>query len=163
MNMKQKKPIAALAGALLLSSVASQAAEPSFATGGYARGGQGMRTMEMMKHLDKDGNRFVTHEEFMAYHDKMFEMMDRKKAGKLDKDDWLLEQRMISDGSVSFGAGGYARGGEGMRTKEMMEQMDHDKDHHISRAEFKEFHKMLVEMMDKNKDGKIGEDEWAGK
>jgi Ca2+-binding EF-hand superfamily protein len=163
MSMKRMKPMAALTGVLLLSSVAAQAAEPTFATGGYARGGKGMRTMEMMKTMDKDGDHIVTKDEFMAYHEKMFAMMDSKKKGMLDKDDWLSEQRMASDGSVSFGTGGYARGGEGMRTMKMMKAMDKDADHKVTKQEFMAYHDKIFAMMDKNKDGKLSADEWLEK
>jgi hypothetical protein len=163
MSMKRMKPMAALAGVLLLSSVAAQAAEPTFATGGYARGGQGMRTMKMMKTMDKDGDQFVTKEEFMAYHEKMFSMMDAKKAGSIDQDAWLAKERMTSDGSVTFGTGGYARGGEGMRTMKMMKAMDKDADHKVTKQEFMAHHDKIFAMMDKNKDGKLSADEWLEK
>jgi len=98
MNMKRMKPMAALAGVLLLSSVAAQAAEPSFATGGYARGGQGMRTMKMMKSMDTDKDHMVSKTEFMKYHEAMFEKMDKNKDGMLSVDEWLEKQRKATDG-----------------------------------------------------------------
>jgi hypothetical protein len=152
MSMKRMKPMAVLAGVLLLFSVAAQAAEAGPAT---------MRTMEMMNTMDKDGDRFVTKEEFMAYHEKMFAMMDKKKAGMLDKADWLSEQLMISDGSST--GGGYAQGGKGMRTMEMMEAMDSNKDHKLTKDEFMGYHEKMFAMMDKNKDAKLSADEWLEK
>jgi hypothetical protein len=50
----------------------------SFATGGYARG---LRTMSEMHKIDTDGDGTVSHDEFIAYQTKVFEMMDANKSG----------------------------------------------------------------------------------
>jgi hypothetical protein len=44
-----------------------------FATGGFARG---LQTVEMMRKIDVNGDGRVTREEFMAYQQRIFDMMD---------------------------------------------------------------------------------------
>jgi hypothetical protein len=88
----------ALLGALLLSSLGAQAAETTFATGGYARGGEGMRTMKMMTAMDTDKDHMLSRDEFMKYNTKLFEMMDKNKDGMISQDEWLEKQRKKTDG-----------------------------------------------------------------
>ena len=45
----------------------------SLATGGYARG---LQTRAMMHKIDTDGDGSVSHDEFIAYQTKVFDMMD---------------------------------------------------------------------------------------
>jgi hypothetical protein len=58
----------------------------SFATGGYARG---LQTKEMMHKIDTDGDGTVTHDEFIAYQTKLFEMMDTNQTGSLGPQEFL--------------------------------------------------------------------------
>jgi len=51
----------------------------SFATGGYARG---LRTGAMMHKIDTDGDGTVSHDEFIAYQVKIFDMMDTSTTHK---------------------------------------------------------------------------------
>jgi EF hand domain-containing protein len=50
----------------------------TFATGGYARG---LQTKAMMHKIDTDGDGTVSHDEFIAYQSKVFDMMDVNKSG----------------------------------------------------------------------------------
>jgi EF-hand domain pair/EF hand len=61
----------------------------SFATGGYARG---LRTTEMMHKIDADGDGSVSHDEFIAYQTKIFDMMDTSTThkGMLGKDEIMF-------------------------------------------------------------------------
>jgi hypothetical protein len=94
--MKHAMRLSALALGLSFAA-ASYADDVSFATGGYARGGQGMRTMKVMEMLDSSKDHQVTKEEFMGYYDKVFAMMDKNKDGRISVDEWLDKQRK-SDG-----------------------------------------------------------------
>ena len=47
----------------------------TFATGGYARG---LQTKAMMHKIDTDGDGTVSHDEFIAYQTKVFDMMDAR-------------------------------------------------------------------------------------
>lgn len=58
----------------------------SFATGGYARG---LQTKAMMHKIDTDGDGTVSHEEFIAYQTKVFDMMDKHHAGSLGPQEFL--------------------------------------------------------------------------
>jgi hypothetical protein len=60
----------------------------SFATGGYAKG---LRTPEMMHKIDTDGDGMVSHDEYIAYQVKVFDMMDTSTShkGMLGKEEML--------------------------------------------------------------------------
>jgi len=58
----------------------------SFATGGYARG---LQTKAMMHKIDTDGDGTVSHDEFIAYQSKLFDMMDTGKTGSLGPREFL--------------------------------------------------------------------------
>ncbi len=62
------------------------AAMVSFATGGYARG---LQTPEMMHKIDTNNDGTVSHEEFIAYQTKVFEMMDSNHTGSLSPQEFL--------------------------------------------------------------------------
>ena len=66
----------------------------TFATGGYARG---LRTQEMMHKIDVDGDGSVSHDEFIAFQTKIFEMMDTSTAHK----GMLGPQEMFSTGGAN--------------------------------------------------------------
>ena len=58
----------------------------SFATGGYSRG---LQTKEMMHKIDTDSDGTVSHDEFIAYQSKVFDMMDTHKSGMLGPKEFL--------------------------------------------------------------------------
>ena len=58
----------------------------SFATGGYARG---LQTKAMMHKIDLDGDGTVSHDEFIAYQTKVFDMMDKNQTGDVGPHDFL--------------------------------------------------------------------------
>lgn len=59
---------------------------------GYATPGKGMRTMKMMKMMDTDGDHKVTKEEFMAFHEMIWEHMDTKHKGYVVEEDWITKE-----------------------------------------------------------------------
>jgi hypothetical protein len=69
----------------------------TFATGGYARG---LRSKEMMDKIDTDHDGRISHDEFMTYLSKIFDMMDTNPAHK----------GMITKEEVMFATGGNNRG-----------------------------------------------------
>jgi hypothetical protein len=58
----------------------------SFATGGYARG---LQTKAMMHKIDTDADGTVSHDEFIAYQTRLFDMMDKNHAGSLGPQEFL--------------------------------------------------------------------------
>jgi Ca2+-binding EF-hand superfamily protein len=58
----------------------------TFATGGYARG---LQTKAMMHKIDTDGDGTVSHDEFIIYQTKLFDMMDKNHTGTLGPDEFL--------------------------------------------------------------------------
>ena len=61
----------------------------SIATGGYSRE---MRTMKMMGMMDADSDHKVTKDEFISYHQKLFDAMDKKGNKMIDPQEWLARQ-----------------------------------------------------------------------
>lgn len=64
----------------------------SIATGGFARG---LRTQAEMHKIDTDGDGTVSHDEYIAYQTKVFDMMDTSHDGMLTK------QEMIGSGGAA--------------------------------------------------------------
>ena len=123
----------------------------SFATGGYARG---LRSEELMTKMS-GGTGKLTKDQWLAFHEQVFLMLDKKKTGVIDAEEYVS----VSGGDVAtFATGGYARG---LRTKEMMDKIDTNRDGTISQAEFTAYMTKLFDMMDTSvtHKGTIGKEE----
>jgi hypothetical protein len=124
----------------LTCSVASLADDVvSFATGGYA---SGLRSEKLMHKMDTNGDGMVSKDEWIAYQEKVFAMLDKNKTGMLDAKTFIDP----SGGElVSFATGGFARG---LRTKAMMHKIDADGDGTISHDEYIAYQMKIFDMMD---------------
>ena len=143
-----------LACAIAVSFSAASFADDmvSFATGGYA---SGLRSMKLMNKMDTNGDGMVSRDEWIAFQEKAFAMLDKKKTGTVD-----AKQFISADGGdmVSFATGGYARG---LRTKAMMHKIDTDGDGTVSHDEFIAYQTKVFDMMDTSTahKGMIGKEE----
>jgi len=133
--------IAAMACVFALTfSIASLADDmASFATGGYARG---LRSDELMHKIDANGDGMISKDEWIAFQEKTFAMLDKVKTGKVNAKEFIS-----ADGGdvAGFATGGYARG---LRTAEMMHKIDADGDGTVSHDEFIAYQVKIFDMMD---------------
>ena len=140
----------AIALAYSMASIADDMA--SFATGGYARG---LHSDKLMHKIDTNGDGMISKDEWIAYQEKVFAMLDKNRSGTLDAKTFISP-----DGGelVSFATGGYARG---LRTQAMMHKIDTDGDGTISHDEYIVYQTKIFDMMDTSTDhkGMIGHQE----
>jgi EF hand len=124
----------------------------SFATGGYARG---LRSEDLMKKMT-NGSGMLTKDEWISFHEKIFAMLDKKKTGFVDAEEFISASG--GDDVVTFATGGYARG---LRTKEMMDKIDTNRDGKISQAELMAYVTKIFDMMDTSTThkGAVGKEE----
>jgi hypothetical protein len=146
-------PLVLISAGLLVASLAHADDMVSFATGGYARG---VRTMAEMHKIDTDGDGEVSKAEWLAYQEKVFAALDRNKTGEVDEKEFLSP----SSDMATFATGGYARG---LQTKAMMHKIDTEGDGKVSHDEFIAYQSKVFDMMDKNKNGSLGPQEFLGK
>jgi Ca2+-binding EF-hand superfamily protein len=111
----------------------------SFATGGYARG---LHSEKLMHKIDTNGDGMVSKDEWIAYQEKVFAMLDKNKTGTLDAKTFIDP----SGGELAtFATGGYARG---LRSRAMMHKIDTDGDGTISHDEYIVYQTKIFDMMD---------------
>jgi hypothetical protein len=146
-------PLTVFLAALICAPLANADDMASFATGGYARG---LRTMDEMHKIDTDGDGTVSKAEWLAYQEKVFTALDKKKTGMVDEKEFLAPSSALA----TFATGGYARG---LQTKAMMHKIDTDGDGTVSHDEFIAYQTKVFDMMDTNKSGSVGPQEFLAK
>lgn len=75
--------------AALAAPAASRAGDASMEVPRSYRALMKMKAIEVMHMMDPGKTGFVTKADYMAFHEAMYEKMDRNKDGKLSKSEWL--------------------------------------------------------------------------
>lgn len=145
--------LAALAVALGASAAVRADDVANFATGGYA---SGVRTMELMHKIDTDGDGTVSKDEWLAFQEKVFAMLDKNKNGNVDSKEFMAGGSAMA----SFATGGYARG---LQSMEMMHKIDANADGMVTHDEFIAYQGKVFDLMDTSTThkGKLGADQFG--
>ena len=146
-------PVTVFLATLTCAALANADDIGSFATGGYARG---LQTKSEMHKIDTDGDGTISKAEWLAYQEKVFAALDKKKTGVVSEKQFLTP----SSDLVLFATGGYARG---LQTKAMMHKIDTDGDGTVSHDEFIAYQTKIFDMMDSKKSGVVGPLDFLGK
>ena len=80
-SIRSMVTVIACAAALTYTLGASADDMVSFATGGYARG---LHSEKLMHKIDTDGDGMVSKDEWIAFQEKVFAMLDKNKTGMID-------------------------------------------------------------------------------
>jgi len=127
---------------IMLSSASANAienAQQAIVTPTYEKS---MRTLDMMKKCDANGDGEVSQQEGEAYFRKMFATLDVNRDGVLDETEWAGAARNVK--VVSLADGGYARA---LSEMDMLLQCDVNKDRKVSESEFLAIHQNLFNKM----------------
>jgi hypothetical protein len=100
-RMKLANRVATFAAAAALATLAQTAAAATeMPTGGppaeyinYLK----MKPMQLMHMIDQDKEGFVDKEEFLKFHEELFERMDKDRDGKVGPEEWLGRPVQKSD------------------------------------------------------------------
>jgi hypothetical protein len=122
----------------------------SFATGGYS---SGIRSMALMHKIDTDGDGTVSREEWIAFQDKVYGMLDKNKDGNVDAKEFMSNKKEMA----SFATGGFAKG---LQTMDMMHKIDANGDGMVTHDEFIAYQNKVFDAMDASSGhkGKLGPD-----
>ena len=112
-------------------------------------------TEKMMHMMDMSGKGMVTREDYDKYMGKMFDMMDKKHKGTLDKKAFLDAD--MGAGSNSIWTTDFKKT---FRTEAMMHMMDKSGKGTVTKADFMAHMGKIFDMLDKDHNGMLEKDEF---
>ena len=101
----------------------------------------GLRTMDTMHMIDTDHDGTVSQEEWTAFQNRVFSMLDKNNTGFVDAKEFYVDPIGPAPGAFI----------QGLRTKAMFDKIGADADGKISRAQFLSFQQKIFDMMDTGK------------
>jgi EF hand len=103
-----------------------------------------LRTMDTMHMIDTDHDGTISQEEWTAFQNRVFSMLDRNNTGFVDAKEFYGDPM----GAVSFAPGAFI---QGLRTKAMFDKIGANADGKISRAQYMSYQQKIFDMMDTGK------------
>jgi sulfatase maturation enzyme AslB (radical SAM superfamily) len=140
----------------LTFSVASMADDMvNFATAGYA---SGIRSMPLMHKIDTNGDGMVSKDEWLAFHEKVWAMIDKDNKGSVSAKEFVHSGGAEMN---SLATGGFS---QGLRTMAVVHKIDTDNDGSVSHAEYIAFQSKVFDMMDTSTThkGMLGKEQMFG-
>jgi hypothetical protein len=110
-------------------------------------------TEKMMHMMDTSGKGAVSRDDYNKYMGKVFDMMDRKHRGMLDKEDFMA----IESASTNIWTTDFQKT---FRTEDMMHMMDKSGKGMVSKADFMAHMNKIFDMLDKDHNGMLEPNEF---
>jgi hypothetical protein len=110
----------------------------SVATGGFITA---LRTTDTMHMIDTDHDGTISQEEWTAFQNRVFSMLDKNNTGFVDAKEFYGDPM----GPVSLVPGAFI---QGLRTKAMFDKIGANADGKISRAQYLSYQQKIFDMMD---------------
>ncbi len=104
----------------------------------------GLRTMDTMHMIDTDHDGTISQEEWTAFQNRIFSMLDKNNTGFVDAKEFYGDPM----GPVSFAPAAFI---QGLRTKAMFNKIGANGDGKISRAQYLSYQQKIFDMMDTGK------------
>jgi Ca2+-binding EF-hand superfamily protein len=113
-------------------------------------------TEKMMHMMDTSGKGAVSRADYDKYMGKVFDMMDKKHRGMLDKDDFLYVE--MGTASTTIWTTDFQKT---FRTADMMHMMDKSGKGMVTKAEFMKHMDKIFDMLDKDHNGMLEKNEFV--
>jgi hypothetical protein len=101
----------------------------------------GLRTMDTMHAIDTDHDGTVSQEEWTAFQNRIFSMLDKNNTGFVDAKEFYVDPIGPAPGAFI----------QGLRTKAMFDKIGANADGKISRAQYLSFQQKIFDKMDTGK------------